>query len=225
MPKAKRGKKKDDKPQKSAPPADPEDLLETPEDHQAEQPDEQPKDDINKAEIASLKKQLAEQAEQIAELLGKKPAKPVAAIGDEELSTYVTKAGELLFERNLKLKEAEVLEQKAEFAKKKAVLAEATALELEALPLCAKAACVGVDDIISRSRRVKGGKVERFNYAINIRNGLLRIVLNNGSRLKIDVADLDRAKWDYVHDKPGMVGPNKRPARWQNRPQKEVLRG
>jgi hypothetical protein len=177
-------------------------------------------------DVIALKRQLAAALERIDELEGKRPAKPVPAISDKELGTAVGKAADLLEQRNAKLAEAADAREAKDRTKEKAALKDAEVLELSALPYCAKAACVDVKDIICQSRRVKSGAIERFNYAVNVRNGLLRIVLANGSRLKIDIADLDRAKWDYVHDNGGKVtGTNKRPARWQGRPQEDILRG
>jgi len=183
--------------------------------------DEKPLTADERAELVRLRRQVRAHAEAEAEKL----EGPVSPIGDEKLSPHVTAAAELIYERNTLKRDAFLAKRDGKMIDYEEKMKSVHDLERKAAEHCAKVACVPVERIVCAERRANG-RTEKIDYGINVRDGLLRIVLTNGSRLKIDVANYARAKWDYVHDSDGrVVGPNRTPAKWRGRPQQAVLRG
>ncbi len=150
---------------------------------------------------AELRARVAELEAELEKPAGKRLlSKPVKPITDEELEPLVQKAAKLLWDRNRKIEDAGRRSHEGRHDEADALVAEAEKLELEAAPLCAKVAGVPIGELAFKVKRGKGGNKTKYGYGVNVRRGCLRVVLRDGRRLKIDVADLSRAKWDYVHD-------------------------
>jgi len=175
---------------------------------------------------------LAENERLREELLGAKGDTPavvtVKPITDKVLAQHVRDCAKLVVRRNLERdhivkKTKQGLLDEAEEHEKAADVFDSQAAEI-----AAKVACVKAKNIMARTRRdSETGDIIRYDYAVNVRNGALRIVLTNGSRVKVDVRDVHRAKWDYTHDrnpKSNKRIANRTPAAWQGRDQVPVMR-
>ena len=154
------------------------------------------------------------------------PEQDVEPISDGELHDLLKKCGRLLFDRNRSLEMADRKKKVGDHDAAERLVLEAEALERKAVPIAADIACVPVERISHKTRRDKDGKSEVYARGINVRDGIIRIVLDNSARLKVDIGNIARAKWDYVHDTNGSKGKvaNRPPARWRGRKQLASLR-